>query len=93
MSEDNSKADLMDASSVSCSVYPTSPRINGGLTRLSSGGPYNTFNRHLLSSKIATLTDGTSRNLYTNEAATADDTNSIELQHLFYGNSSLLFNH
>ena len=82
----------MDASSVSCSVYPTSPRINGGLARLGGGGPYNTFNRHMLTSKVATLSDGSHRGLYTNEGATTDDANSVELQHLFYGSSKFLSN-
>lgn len=86
VSEDN-KGDLMDGSSVSCSVYPTSPRINSGLSRLGGGGPYSSFNRHMLASKIASLGDGTARGLFTNEAAAAEDANSVELQHLFYGNS------
>lgn len=86
VSEDN-KVDMMDGSSVSCSVYPTSPRINGGFSRLGAIGPYNSFNRQMLASKIATLNDNTARGLFTNEAATAEDANSVELQHLFYGNS------
>lgn len=90
VSEDN-KGDLMDGSSVSCSVYPTSPRLNGGLSRLGGSGPYNTFNRHMLASKIASLGDGSSRGLFANDAATTEDANSVELQHLFYGNSALLF--
>uniref|UniRef100_A0A158QEZ1 Protein-tyrosine-phosphatase n=3 Tax=Hymenolepis diminuta TaxID=6216 RepID=A0A158QEZ1_HYMDI len=87
VSEDN-KGDLMDGSSVSCSVYPTSPRINGGFSRLGAIGPYNSFNRQILASKIATLNDGPARGLFTNEAATAEDANSVELQHLFYGNTN-----
>ncbi|KAL5103164.1 Receptor-type tyrosine-protein phosphatase delta [Taenia crassiceps] len=86
VSEDN-KGDLMDGSSVSCSVYPTSPRLNGGISRFGGGGPYNTFNRHMLASKIASLGDGSSRGLFANDAATTEDANSVELQHLFYGSN------
>ncbi|VDN98103.1 unnamed protein product [Rodentolepis nana] len=87
VSEDN-KGDLMDGSSVSFSVYPTSPRINGGFSRLGAIGPYNSFNRQMLASKIATLNEGPTRGLFTNEAATTEDANSVELQHLFYGNDN-----
>ncbi|VDD74394.1 unnamed protein product [Mesocestoides corti] len=86
---ESNKVDLLDGGGVSCSLYPTSPRSNGVLPRIGAGGPYNTFSRHALATKNASLGESVGRGIFSNDGATTEDANSVDLQHLFYGNNSL----
>lgn len=99
-----SKGEHLLNGSISRSLYPGSPRLvngvgGGSLLRStgSSSGPYNTFNRLLSHTNTVTTTiaGGNSAMLengaiFANDGVVAtEDANSLELQHMFYGNSKL----